>query len=535
MSRKYLQTKATSLSYSISDAETNIRLDFLEKLNGDSISASDIGDIMYFTIDPGTSKEEICSTTSSDVTVNADGTVDMVIVRGLQEIDPYTTGGFASDHGTGAVVVFSNNPQLYAQFGNKFNANTWSDVNTFSVSPIVPTPTTATQAVNKDYVDNGILSGGADMSTTVKGVGRTATSPYKTVGTFTVTIASPAVFTCNSHALTVNDTVQFTTSGALPTGISVSTTYYVISTGLTANDFQIAATLGGVAINTSGGQSGTHTLIRTTPYVINDQDTKLPTQAENDAMAGTSTPSTSNPYVNVQQIRGIISPYAGSAAPTGWLVCDGSAVSRATYADLFAITSTTYGAGDGSTTFNLPDLRSRTVIGVGTGTKVATFASRASNVITVTGLTNASNNEFQTGQAVLYDTTSGVITGLTDNTTYYLIRITNTSFSLATSVANALAGTVIALSSDGSGVQTFTLTLTARTLADTGGEENHALVTAELPAHTHTYNNPFGAAGGLSGGATLQTSGTTATTSTGGNTGHNVMQPFVALTYIIKF
>jgi microcystin-dependent protein len=49
--------------------------------------------------------------------------------------------------------------------------------------------------------------------------------------------------------------------------------------------------------------------------------------------------------------------YAASTAPTGWLLCDGSAVSRTTYAALFAVISTTWGSGDGSTTFNVPDLR----------------------------------------------------------------------------------------------------------------------------------------------------------------------------------
>lgn len=52
---------------------------------------------------------------------------------------------------------------------------------------------------------------------------------------------------------------------------------------------------------------------------------------------------------------GLIVAFAGSTAPAGWLICDGSAVSRTTYADLFAAIGTTYGAGDGSTTFNLPD------------------------------------------------------------------------------------------------------------------------------------------------------------------------------------
>lgn len=61
---------------------------------------------------------------------------------------------------------------------------------------------------------------------------------------------------------------------------------------------------------------------------------------------------------------GIVMPFAGSVAPQGYLFCDGSAVSRTTYATLFAVIGTTYGSGDGSTTFNVPDLSGRVVIGV---------------------------------------------------------------------------------------------------------------------------------------------------------------------------
>lgn len=60
---------------------------------------------------------------------------------------------------------------------------------------------------------------------------------------------------------------------------------------------------------------------------------------------------------------GLVSPFAGTAAPTGWLLCDGAAVGRTTYAALFSAIGTTYGAGDGSITFNLPDLRGRAVAG----------------------------------------------------------------------------------------------------------------------------------------------------------------------------
>jgi hypothetical protein len=60
---------------------------------------------------------------------------------------------------------------------------------------------------------------------------------------------------------------------------------------------------------------------------------------------------------------GAVTAFAGSVAPTSWLLCAGQAVSRTVYAPLFAVIGTTYGSGDGSTTFNLPDLRGRTVAG----------------------------------------------------------------------------------------------------------------------------------------------------------------------------
>lgn len=85
-----------------------------------------------------------------------------------------------------------------------------------------------------------------------------------TVGTVTMTIASPAVFSYTSHGLVDGDIVRFTTSGALPTGITAGTDYYVISAGLTSNAFEVSTSNGGSAVNTSGSQSGTHTLYRMT-------------------------------------------------------------------------------------------------------------------------------------------------------------------------------------------------------------------------------------------------------------------------------
>jgi microcystin-dependent protein len=62
-------------------------------------------------------------------------------------------------------------------------------------------------------------------------------------------------------------------------------------------------------------------------------------------------------------LSGSIVMFAGSVAPEGWLLCDGSAVSRETYASLYSVIGDSYGSGDGSTTFNLPDLTGRVLIG----------------------------------------------------------------------------------------------------------------------------------------------------------------------------
>lgn len=62
-------------------------------------------------------------------------------------------------------------------------------------------------------------------------------------------------------------------------------------------------------------------------------------------------------------VTGMVIPFAGSSAPTGFLLCDGSAVSRTTYVNLFTLIGTTYGVGDGSTTFNVPNLKGKVIVG----------------------------------------------------------------------------------------------------------------------------------------------------------------------------
>lgn len=69
-------------------------------------------------------------------------------------------------------------------------------------------------------------------------------------------------------------------------------------------------------------------------------------------------------YVDALLPPGVTVPYAGASAPSGWLLAQGQAISRTTFAALFAVCGVLYGPGDGSTTFNLPDLRGRHAVGL---------------------------------------------------------------------------------------------------------------------------------------------------------------------------
>lgn len=121
------------------------------------------------------------------------------------------------------------------------------------------------------------------------------------------------------------------------------------------------------------GTSGNFKIVKTTWNVLNDRFDEMElgdlsvTLAEALGISN-GLESGSGGGSGYNAIIGEIKAFAGNTPPAGWLKCDGSAISRSTYASLFAAIGTTYGSGDGSTTFNLPDTRGRTLIGVGNGT-----------------------------------------------------------------------------------------------------------------------------------------------------------------------
>lgn len=184
---------------------------------------------------------------------------------------------------------------------------------------------------------------------------------------------------------------------------------------------------------------------------------------------------------------GAIVPFAGATAPSGYLLCYGQEVSRTTYATLYGVIGTTYGVGDGSTTFNLPDLRGRVI--AGQDDMGGSSANR------LTGLTDGVDGDVLGGTGGLESTT-----------------LTSATMPAHTHGAGSLA-------------------------ADSGGVDHTHLVTGTT----------VGAGGGTAGGAfgsnqntgnasaylhTHTISGTSGSTGTGN--AHNNVQPTIILNYVIK-
>lgn len=142
---------------------------------------------------------------------------------------------------------------------------------------------------------------------------------------------------------------------------------------------------------------------------------------------------------------GVVSDFAGSSAPTGWLMCYGQAVSRTTYADLYAAIGVTFGSGDGTSTFNLPDCRGR--ISAGKDDMGGTSANR------LTGLTGGVNGDGlgNTGGAEAVTLSTSEMPSHSHNFFYYGTGSTGTSRPNGTNSSTVVAGSLATSSSGGGG------------------------------------------------------------------------------------
>ena len=214
-------------------------------------------------------------------------------------------------------------------------------------------------------------------------------------------------------------------------------------------------------------------------------------------------------YVDAVLPVGIIQAYAGSTAPSAnWLFCQGQAVSRSTYAGLFGVVGTTYGVGDGSTTFNLPNLQGRIPVGRDTGQVEFDTLGEVGGAKThtlVTGEIPAHVHDIQHGH------TGTIAVTVNDNTTDLVTRVsafTDGGFStgINTTPWNAASPPILAMNSG-----------LVAPLA--GMAQSYITEHGHTASGTVTINN-------LAAGNNSQP--------TGGGGAHNNLQPYIVLNYLIK-
>ena len=144
-------------------------------------------------------------------------------------------------------------------------------------------------------------------------------------------------------------------------------------------------------------------------------------------------------FVQAAGLVGEIKMWGTASAPTGYLLCDGSAVSRTTYAALFGVVGTTFGVGDGSTTFTLPDYRGKTPIGVSGSYALASTGGSADAVV-VSHAHSASVSDPGHNHSYLYfDSTGGGYGLINGPNNYQAPNTTGTAFT-GISVAVGVAG-----------------------------------------------------------------------------------------------
>ena len=214
---------------------------------------------------------------------------------------------------------------------------------------------------------------------------------------------------------------------------------------------------------------------------------------------------------------GAIKPWTKAAAPDGYLLCNGGAVSRTTYADLFAVISTTYGSGDGSTTFNVPNLQGKMPQGYD-GNTYNLAGTGGANTITV-AVTNNQAATNATNQAV-------TVTGSISNTSLTEAQLASHRHTAADALQGMTAppGQGQVMGSIGHSVSSPRTSNTAFN-TNIGNSVTPFLGTSGSgTGHNHSHT--------LSG--TLTGNITTSLTGSVTAAGTNSFSPFVVVNYIIK-
>ena len=229
------------------------------------------------------------------------------------------------------------------------------------------------------------------------------------------------IYNASSYVATIYNSTVLGNTTAAGTGVAIpagkTMTVWSDGTNMAQQNTHLISPSIATATLTSPAMSGTPTAptastgtnttqVATTAFVqgekVSPAFTGTPT-APTAAYGTNTTQIATTAFVQAAGLIGEIKMWSTGTAPTGYLLCNGAAVSRSTYADLFAVVGTTWGSGDGSTTFNLPDFRNRMPVGAGT-TYSANSQGGSADAIVVshTHTASSSSSSATTGVSAYY-------------------------------------------------------------------------------------------------------------------------------------
>ena len=233
-------------------------------------------------------------------------------------------------------------------------------------------------------------------------------------------------------------------------------------------------------------------------------------------------------------ITGSIQIYSGTSVPTGYLECNGQAVSRTTYSELYKVIGTKYGSGDGSTTFNLPNLSGRIAIGSNSSYTIGSKGGEYTHELKIAEM--PSHTHTFKGTEV---TSGSTMTGLTAKGTFTGKATTSTSSgSHSHGISAGTKGDFTVGNTFGSGVSGIPLGKTCYDnynlhssygdwfssvyYAAAGGAHTHTVTAAGEIAVTDQHKHNAGKTSGKN-------------TNTGSGSKHNNIQPYSTIMYVIKY
>lgn len=542
---KVVKVAASTLAAPFASSDAAFTLLAFKDSQGNDVALGDFGAEAYFIVvlKQGNTTEMV---KCSNVVINADGTATFTVAATGRDIlpkYPWTGAATGQDFSAGADAIVTNDPLTMSRFAALAEANTFSALNIFSIVPqTTADPVNNNDLARKSWILSLVLGNLTTINLIIPGTAGATIAAGNLV--YLDTATGRWKLADASNAATVNNTLLAIAQGAGTNGNPISGGILLQGvdthqTGLTLGNVEYATNTPGAI----GAAAGTTVVAVGVAKSATDVyfEPRFDQQLTNDqmaALAGNSgTPSSGNRFVTEAYIAtitalnpaGSVHMWAGIAGlvPSGYLLCDGSAVSRATYAALWAALNPSLGA------------------------VTVTIASPGVLSLTAHGL--------KEGDTVYLTTTGALPTGLSANTLYYVIAagLTANAFELSATRGGSVINTSGVQSGVhtllrtpyglGDGSTTFNLPNFAGkvpvgrdatdkdfALGETGGEKTHTLTLAEAPSHSHSvtfYTGGGGPAVGIGGSTPAGSGGTDAQ---GGGGAHNNLQPYAAINFIIK-